>query len=69
MENNERFKLITRRYLAWGLAGIISLTISFICIWGAVTNVPEYVAGALGYFGGILSALSVFYFGKKLSEE
>jgi len=33
--NNEMFKLVTRRYLAWGFVGIATVVISFIAAYGA----------------------------------
>lgn len=67
--NNELFKLITRRYLAWCIGGLFSITASFLVIWGAVFSVPELVTAGVGIVGTGLGAIIGFYFGKKLSEE
>lgn len=66
---NEKFKLITRRYLAWGLGGVAVATIAFIGVWGAIHNQAELVTLAGGGLIAIISGLVGFYFGKKTSEE
>ena len=69
MENNDKFKLNTRRYLAWGVAAIASLTLAFIAAWGAVNSQIELVALAGGALIGYIGAIIGFYFSKKISEE
>jgi len=67
--NNEHFKLNTRRWLAWGIGGLYAATIAFIGIWGAIHQIAEYVNLAVGFAGGSVSGILVFYFSKKASEE
>ncbi len=69
MDYNEQFKLTTRRWLAWGIGGLFAITIAFVGIWGTIHQITEYVALAVGFAGGSVSGVLVFYFGKKLSEE
>ena len=67
--DNEKFKLITRRYLAWGVVALACLTGAFIAVWGAITGIDAYVTlGAVGLLELAAGALG-FYFGKKTSEE
>ena len=67
--DNEKFKLITRRYLAWWVVGIATSTGAFIAVWGAIHNVDAYVTmGVVGLLELAAGAVG-FYFGKKLSEE
>lgn len=68
-DNNETFKLVTRRYLAWGLAGMATLVLAFIAVWGAVTSQTALVTLAGGGFLAELGTVIGFYFGKKTSEE
>lgn len=67
--DNEKFKLNTRRYLAWGMGMIACLTGAFVAIWGAVHSIDAYVT--LGAVGLLELAASIigFYFGKKTNEE
>lgn len=67
--NNELFKLVTRRYLAWGFAGIASCVLAFIAVWGAVKGQTELVTLAGGGLLAEIGTLIGFYFGKKTSEE
>ncbi|MBW2648965.1 MAG: hypothetical protein JRC53_03975 [Deltaproteobacteria bacterium] len=60
--NNDMFKLVTRRYLAWGFVLIATLVISFIAVYGVLTAQTELVTTEIG-------AVIGFYFGKKVSEE
>lgn len=66
---NEKFKLVTRRYLAWGIAGMATLVMAFIAGWGTVTEQTELVTLAGGGLLVELGTLVGFYFGKKTSEE
>lgn len=69
MENNELYKLVTRRYIAWGFVSIVTLVLGFIAVWGAVT---EQIAMVTLAGGGLLAELGTaigFFFGKKMSEE
>jgi len=67
--DNETFKLLTRRYLAWGIAGMATLVLAFIAVWGTVTGQTELVTLAGGGFLAALGTVIGFYFGKKTSEE
>ena len=67
--DNEKFKLNTRRYVAWFTVGVAVLTAAFIAIWGAIKGHPEYVAlGGVGLLE-LATGITVFYFAKKASEE
>jgi len=68
-DDNEKFKLVTRRYLAWGLAGMAAVVLAFIAIWGTVTEQDALVTLAGGGFLTMLGTVVGFYFGKKTSEE
>ncbi len=66
---NELFKLVTRRYIAWGFVAIATLILGFIAVWGAVTEQTALVTLA---GGGLLAELGTaigFFFGRKTSEE
>lgn len=66
---NELFKLVTRRWIAWGFVSVATLVLSFIAVWGAITEQTALVTLA---GGGLLAELGVaigFFFGKKTSEE
>ena len=67
--NNEHFKLITRRYLAWGVAGLATITVAFAGVWGVVTGTIELVTLSLGILGTTIGSVVGFYFSKKISEE
>ncbi|GAI23858.1 unnamed protein product [marine sediment metagenome] len=69
MDDNEQFKLNTRRYLAWGIAGMATLVLAFIAAWGTVTSQIALVTLAGGGFLVELGTVVGFYFGKKASEE
>lgn len=69
MDNNEQYKLKTRRWLAWGVGGIAVVTICFIAVWGTVSNITELVTLAAGILGTALGSVIAFYFSKKVSEE
>lgn len=67
--DNEKYKLTTRRVLAWWAVGIATGTGAFVAVWGAITSVDAYVTlGAVGLLELAAGALG-FYFGKKTSEE
>jgi len=67
--DNDHFKLVTRRYLAWGVGGLAVLVLSFIAVWGAIQGVMELVTLAGGILGTTLGVVIAFYFSKKISEE
>lgn len=67
--STELYKLITRRYLAWGIGGLFAATASFVTGWGAVSGAMELVAAGIGIIGAIIGTIVGFYFGKKTSEE
>jgi hypothetical protein len=67
--NNEMFKLISRRYLAWGFVGIATLVVSFIAVYGVLTAQTVLVTMAAGGLLTEIGAVIGFYFSKKVSEE
>jgi len=67
--DSEMFKLLTRRYLAWGFILIATVVISFIAIYGALTGQTELVTMAAGGLLTEIGAVIGFYFSKKVSEE
>lgn len=66
---NELFKLNTKRYLAWGVAGLAVATVAFTGVWGTITSQIEFVTLAVGGLIGTIGTVIGFYFGKKTSEE
>jgi len=67
--DNEKFKLFTRRYLAWWVVGIATATGAFVAVWGAVHNIDAYVTlGAVGLLE-LAAGVIGYFFGKKTSEE
>lgn len=67
--NNELFKLTTKRYLAWGIGGLAGAAIAFTGIWGTITSQIEFVTLAIGGLIGVLGTVVGFYFSKKTNEE
>ena len=67
--NEEHYKLVTRRVLAWGIGGVAIATVAFIGFWGAVKGQPELVTLAGGGLIGLIGSILGFYFSKKTSEE
>lgn len=67
--DNELFKLVTRRYLAWGFGSIGGVVLAFIAVWGAIQGMTELVTLAGGGLLTLMGTLIGFYFGKKTSEE
>jgi len=67
--NNEMFKLVTRRYLAWGFVAIATLVISFVAVYGVLTSQTELVTMAAGGLLTEIGAIIGFYYSKKISEE
>ena len=66
---NEKFKLMSRRGLAWGIGGLFALTVAFVAIWGVFTAKDAYVTMAVGICATSIGGILAFYFGKKISEE
>ena len=56
--NEEHYKLVTRRYLAWGIGAVATLTVAIIGVYGAVKGQIELVTlaggGLIGIVGSIL---------------
>jgi len=67
--NEEHYKLVTRRYIAWGIGSLAAGTVAFIGVWGAVTNHSDFVTLAGGGLIGLIGSIIGFYFGKKTAEE
>jgi len=68
-ENNEKFKLISRRYLAWPIGWLYAGTVSFITVWGALSGQMELIALGGGMIGTGIGFILGYYFAKKTSEE
>ena len=68
---DNRFKLLTRRYLAWGLGAIATATLSFVVIWSLITETGcrEMASTAVGGLIAVVTGLIGFYFGKRVKEE
>lgn len=76
MDNNEKFKLITRRFIAWGVGGLAAAALVFVVVWSQINNVVCPKCGgnaladvAIGGLIAIVSGIIGFYFSKKISEE
>jgi len=67
--NNELFKLITRRYLAWGFILIATLVISFVAVYGVLADRTELVTMATGGLLTEVGAVLGYYYSKKTAEE
>jgi len=67
--NNEKFKLITRRILAVGIALPIAYSLCFGLIYGILTEATEIVTLCAGILGTGLGAIIGFYFKSKVQEE
>ncbi|MBA7689055.1 hypothetical protein ES703_97549 [subsurface metagenome] len=66
---NEIFKLMTRRYLAWGSVGIAISTLAFAAGWSVIHGIIELATLTLGMLGNVIIGVIAFYFGKRVSEE
>ena len=66
---NDKFKLETRRYLAWGAVGIGMVTLSFGAVWSVLHGIMEIATLTLGMLGTTIAGVIGYYFGKKTSEE
>jgi len=69
VENNEKFKLITRRGLAWGAVGVAILTLAFAAGFSVWNGIMELATLTLVALSNIIIGVIAFYFGKKTSEE
>jgi len=67
--DNDNYKLVTRRWLAWGVGGLFSLTVCFTAVWSVIYGLDSYVTLAVGIAGVSIGAVLGYYFGKKTSEE
>jgi len=67
--NEEHYKLVTRRYIAWSIGALATATVAFIGVWGAVTKQSELVTLAGGGLIGLVGSIIGYYFSKKTSEE
>ncbi len=66
---NERFKLFTRRVIAWSVGGVALGTVAFAGIFGTLNNEMQLATLSLGILGTTLGSIIGFYFGKKTGEE
>jgi len=71
LENNERYKLVTRRYLAWGAVWTAIGVASAVLILESVGKIscPQLASAALGFLATATGVVLGFYFAKKTSEE
>lgn len=71
MEDNELFKLTTRRFIAWGLGGLATSALAFAVIWHQImgSGCSEIASTASGGLLVIIGGIVGYYFGKKTSEE
>ena len=67
--NNDIFKLLTRRWLAWPIAWLYALTVCFLAVWGAITRQMELVTLAGAMIASGIAFILGYYFAKKTSEE
>ncbi|GAJ16495.1 unnamed protein product [marine sediment metagenome] len=72
MDNNDKFKLITRRYIAWGLGGLATATLVFVVVWSQITGAVcpecggnEMASVAIGGLIAIVSGVIGFYFSRE----
>ena len=65
----EHYKLVTRRYIAWGIGSLATATVAFIGIWGAIKGQSELVTLAGGGLIGLIGSIIGYYFSKKTTEE
>ena len=68
-DGDQRYKLVTRRYIAWVMGTLATATVAFIGVWGAVQGESELVSLAGGGLIGLVGSIVGFYFSKKTSEE
>ncbi|MBA7654307.1 hypothetical protein ES703_62184 [subsurface metagenome] len=69
MDNNEKFKLVTRRGLAWGAVAVAILALAFASVWSVLHGIMELATLTLVALSNIIIGVIAFYFGKKTSEE
>ena len=72
MNNNEKFKLTTRRYIAWGLGGLATATLVFVVVFSLITGTVCHECGgndmasvAIGGLIAIVSGVIGFYFSRE----
>lgn len=72
MNNNEKFKLTTRRYIAWGLGGLATATLVFVVVFSLITGTYVPSAGgnaladvAVGGLIAIVAGVIGFYFSRE----
>lgn len=68
-DNNEKFKLLSRRYIAWPVVGAAIAGALFLIVYGAVTKQEYMVTLGAGALFMEMATIIGFYFGKKTSEE
>lgn len=71
MEDSDKFKLITRRVIAWGLGGVATLALAFVVVWSQICpgESNEMASTATGGLIAIVSGIIGFYFSKKVRER
>ena len=70
MNDDDKFKLLTRRWLALLTVVPAVGTICFITAWGAIYGQLELVTLGVGMLGGsVLGAVLTTYFTRRISEE
>ncbi len=63
--DQELFKLLTRRYIAWPLMGVALLSAGFLVVYGALSRQTELVTLGAGALFAELGTVIGFYFGTK----
>ncbi len=71
-DNNEKFKLTTRRYIACGLGGLATAALVFVVVWSQITGAVCHECGgnaladvAVGGLIAIVSGVIGFYFSRE----
>lgn len=72
MNNNEKFKLTTRRYIAWGLGGLATAALVFVVVWSQITGAVctkcggnDMASVAIGGLIAIVAGVIGFYFSRE----
>lgn len=63
--DNESYKLKTRRYLSWGLAGVASIALLFMVIFGACSGNDTILFSGSSALIAELAGITGFYLGQR----
>ncbi|MBA7581882.1 hypothetical protein ES708_23795 [subsurface metagenome] len=66
--DNESYKLVTRRYLSWGLAGVASIALLFAVIFGACAGNDTLLFSGLSALIAELAGVTGYYLGRRESK-